>query len=69
VREREPPRCERVRILSANERLADPARPGVWAAWVVHAKWSPCEDGLLQIWKDVKVGGERAKYGDVAPAP
>ena len=26
--------------------------PGTWACWVIHAKWSPKEDGLLQIWKD-----------------
>ena len=112
-----------------NERLADPVRPGAWVSWVVHAKWSPNADGLLQIWKDgklvmehkgtnvystigvaytpylktgiyhpewhldkegkkqsferervaatnkviyvtdVKVGGEKATYGDVAPMP
>lgn len=42
-----------------NERLADPVRPGVWASWVIHAKWSPREDGLLQIWKDGKIVLER----------
>ena len=34
---------------------ADPVRPGEWTAWVIHAKWSPKEDGLLQVWKDGKL--------------
>jgi len=25
---------------------------GKWSSWVVHAKWSPKDDGLIQIWKD-----------------
>ena len=41
-----PTRTERI--------LADPVRPGSWAAWVIHAKWAPGADGLLQIWKDGK---------------
>jgi hypothetical protein len=109
--------------------LDDAVRPGEWVSWVVHAKWSPGDDGIVQIWKDaklvvdrkgpnvygtigveytpylktgiyhpawhldkdgareafdkenpiathkviyvtdVKIGGERAKYADVAPAP
>ncbi len=32
---------------------------GVWVAWVIHAKWSPKDDGLLQIWKDRKLVLER----------
>lgn len=32
--------------------LADPVRRGAWVDWVVHAKWSPGPDGVLQIWKD-----------------
>jgi hypothetical protein len=32
---------------------------GVWVAWVTHAKWSPNDDGLLQIWKDGKLVLER----------
>jgi hypothetical protein len=27
-------------------------KPGTWVSWVVHAKWSPNKDGLIQIWKD-----------------
>jgi len=42
-----------------NERLGDPVRPGVWTSWVIHAKWSPRDDGLLQIWKDGKIVLER----------
>jgi hypothetical protein len=34
--------------------LDDPVRPGAWVAWVIHAKWSPRDDGILQIWKDGK---------------
>jgi hypothetical protein len=33
--------------------------PGKWVSWVVHAKWSPDENGLLQIWKDGKLVFER----------
>lgn len=40
--------------------LADPLRPGEWVAWVVHAKWSPRDDGLIQIWKDGRLVVERA---------
>lgn len=39
--------------------LADRVQPGTWTAWVIHAKWSPKEDGLLQIWKDGKLVLER----------
>ncbi|MBI1372962.1 MAG: hypothetical protein GC159_09400 [Phycisphaera sp.] len=40
--------------------------PGTWSTWIIHAKWSPGEDGLTQIWKDgrllVDVKGANA-YG------
>lgn len=39
--------------------LDDPVRPGTWVAWAIHAKWSPNDDGLIQIWKDGKVVMER----------
>ena len=26
--------------------------PGTWVCWVIHAKWSPIDAGILQIWKD-----------------
>lgn len=39
--------------------LDDPVRPGVWATWVVHAKWSPGEDGCLRIWKDGRLVVDR----------
>lgn len=26
--------------------------PGQWVSWVLHIKWSPDRDGVLQIWKD-----------------
>ena len=34
--------------------LDDPVQPGSWVSWVIHAKWSAGDDGLLQIWKDGK---------------
>ncbi len=39
--------------------LDDPLRPGAWAAWVIHAAWSPDTSGLLQIWKDGQLVVER----------
>jgi hypothetical protein len=40
-------------------KLADPATPGQWVAWVIHAKWSPGADGILQVWKDRKLVADR----------
>ena len=42
-----------------SQRLADPVRRGIWVSWVIHAKWSPGGDGLLQIWKDGKLVMDR----------
>ena len=36
-----------------------PVRPGEWVSWVIHAKWSPRDDGLIQIWKDGQLVVER----------
>jgi len=33
-------------------RLKDAVRRGEWVSWVVHAKWSPGDDGILRVWKD-----------------
>jgi hypothetical protein len=42
------------------EKILDaPVQPGSWVAWVIHAKWSPGDDGLLQIWKDGKLVMDR----------
>lgn len=38
--------------IRTSQKLDAPVRRGVWVSWVIHAKWSPNEDGLLQIWKD-----------------
>ena len=38
-----------------NTRLKDEVKRGEWVSWVVHAKWSPGADGILQIWKDGKL--------------
>lgn len=32
--------------------VKEPVLRGTWTSWVIHARWSPGEDGLLQIWKD-----------------
>ena len=32
----------------------DVQRRALWVARVIHAKWSPGDDGLVQIWKDGK---------------
>lgn len=37
----------------------DPLRPGKWVAWVIHARWSTKEDGLLRVWKDGKLVAEK----------
>lgn len=36
-----------------------PVEPGKWVSWVIHAKWSPGLEGLLQIWKDGKLVMDR----------
>ena len=36
-------------------KFEDRVQPGVWTTWVIHAKWSPREDGLIQVWKDGKL--------------
>jgi len=41
------------------KKLDDPVQPGAWVSWIIHAKWSPGDDGLLQIWKDGKLVLER----------
>ena len=42
-----------------NQKLPDPVRRGAWVSWVIHAKWSPGDDGLLQIWQDGKLVMDR----------
>jgi hypothetical protein len=42
-----------------NTKLDDPVVRGRWVSWVVHAKWSPGEDGSMKIWKDGAVVFER----------
>jgi hypothetical protein len=42
-----------------NQKLDDPVQPGSWVSWVIHAKWSPSDDGILEIWKDGKGVMER----------
>ncbi|MHC5056498.1 MAG: heparin lyase I family protein, partial [Planctomycetota bacterium] len=44
--------CAQTKPTRTSTRLEDPVRPGEWVSWVVHAKWSPGDDGILQVWKD-----------------
>ncbi len=46
------PQTNPTRIVT---KLDDPVQKGVWVSWVIHAKWSPRDDGVLQIWKDGKL--------------
>lgn len=39
--------------------LKAPLQPGTWSNWVIHVKWSPKEDGLIEIWKDGKLVYEK----------
>jgi len=39
--------------------LDEPVKRGEWSSWVIHAKWSPDDDGLIQIWKEEKLVVER----------
>jgi hypothetical protein len=39
--------------------IEESIKPGSWVSWVVHAKWSPDENGLLEIWKDGKIVFDR----------
>ncbi len=36
-------------------KLDDRVQPGVWTSWVIHAKWSPNDAGIIQVWKDGKL--------------
>ncbi|MEH7462238.1 polysaccharide lyase [Bacillus thuringiensis] len=42
-------------IKRDSKTLDELVQKGVWSSWVIHAKWSSGNDGLLQIWKDGKV--------------
>lgn len=50
-----------------NQRLGV-VKPGVWTAWVIHARWSPGDDGLLQAWQNGELVFEAKGpnvYGDI----
>ncbi|HEY1084862.1 MAG TPA: alginate lyase family protein [Prosthecobacter sp.] len=52
-------------------RLEEPVKRGVWVSWIVHAKWSPTEEGILQIWRDGKLVLDRKGpnvYGTIGEA-
>lgn len=42
-----------------NKKLDSPIVRGRWVSWVVHAKWSPGDEGSMKIWKDGEVVFER----------
>ncbi|PFW77406.1 hypothetical protein COL27_25440 [Bacillus sp. AFS075960] len=35
--------------------LDEVVQKGIWSSWIIHAKWSSGNNGLLQIWKDGKI--------------
>ncbi len=35
--------------------LDEPVKRGAWVSWIIHAKWSPEDKGLIQIWRDGKL--------------
>jgi hypothetical protein len=37
------------------KKLDEPVAAGRWTAWVIHARWSSGDDGLIEIWKDGKL--------------
>lgn len=43
-----------IKPTRTEKKLAEPVQQGAWVSWVIHAKWSPRDDGLIQIWKDGK---------------
>jgi hypothetical protein len=48
--------------------LDEPVSRGAWVAWVIHARWSAGDDGLVQIWRDGKLVLDRKgpnAYGDI----
>ena len=47
--------CAQTQPTRTQKILADPVQRGAWVSWVIHARWSPNTDGLLQIWKDGKL--------------
>ncbi len=42
-----------------SEGLEETVSRGQWVSWIIHAKWSPEAEGLLQIWKDGKLVFDR----------
>jgi beta-glucosidase len=52
--------CAQTNPVRTTLKLDDPVQRGAWSAWVVHAKWSSGNDGLLQVWKDGKLVFDRA---------
>ena len=37
----------------------EPVRPGTWVGWVLHAKWAPDTNGLIEVWRDGRLVLER----------
>ena len=42
-----------------NQKLTDLVQPGAWVSWVIHARWAPDTNGILEIWKDGKLVMDR----------
>lgn len=51
--------------------LEEPVKRGQWVSWIIQAKWSPDESGLIKIWRDGKPVFERKGpnvYGTIGVA-
>ena len=44
-----------IKPTRTNKKLDEPIVRARWVSWVVHAKWSPGDEGSLKIWKDDQV--------------
>lgn len=49
--------------------LDDAVVAGRWSAWVIHARWSSGDDGLIQIWKDGRLVKEAKGPNNYLVAP
>jgi hypothetical protein len=52
--------CAQTNPTRRSVRIDEPLKPGAWVSWVLHAKWAPDTNGLIQIWKDGRLVLERA---------
>lgn len=51
--------CAQTNPTRTSVQLDDPVQPGAWVSWVLHARWAPDTNGLIQIWRDGRLVLER----------